>query len=91
MAEDVLRMGGNVEVWFSLQVCLGKKQMVEATLDACRKELVITCAGRLLVRGSEAWTGIRKLVRFLHGERKETVGVCRLIFTCMGQAEVVET
>ena len=24
-----------------------------ATLDACRRELVVTCAGGLLVRGSE--------------------------------------
>ena len=37
MAEDILRMGGNVKVWLSLQVCMGKKQIVGATLDARRR------------------------------------------------------
>ena len=52
---------------------------------------MLCAAGGLLVRGSRTWTGIRKLIHSLHGERKETVGVYRLIFTCMGQAEAVET
>ena len=35
---------------------------------------MLCAAGGLLVRGSETWTGIRKLLHSLHGERKETVG-----------------
>ena len=36
-----MRMGGNVGVWLFLQVCMGKQQVVGATLDACRRELVV--------------------------------------------------
>ena len=36
-------------------------------------DMLCTVRG-LLMRGSETWTGIRKLVHSLHGEHKETVG-----------------
>ena len=30
-----------MRVWLSLQVCMGKQQVVGATLDACRRKLVV--------------------------------------------------